>query len=900
MKKILLFLLTILFVSSTASAYTYSGYTSPFNPTGTSSVTVNPDKTLNINGRTLFPQIMYTVCDVYSMTESQCFSNLNKMKNYTADMAGSGFGSKANRPYDPLPYYASTKVGVIPLAYYHYPVISPNLFGYHGRYDEPDISLYNKMKSDYDLIKSQDKNHIVITSVWHTGKNWETASDVIIFGSYIYRNLFINHPTPREKAQYNYEYMIKNNILIGYNNFDETKDPFWPIIQSLSGPDDAGALPTTKSESKALMYNAITMNVKGFAYWSYSFVGGTSGGLMNNQTKVDEHITLSDEINYLSDILVLPTKDYSWHYRKGNNVTFDKNFTYTLQGGEPSSPYNIYTEGNFNYMLKQNGSTYYLIVLNKDDRSISNVNITIRGLNGIMTATTLGLATAGSKPGRILPVINGTFTDSFAGLEPIVYEITSGGSNGGSTPEILSWGNTKTNNATLSFNIGIFEPITFNTSANQAITKWTWLKDDVQAGNTGSSYSTSWDSIGEKTIKVYGSNGNGSTSTTTWTITVNQINPSKFGVGGAAWDSAGTSSNVYIEDNRLKLGFWGENFDDGLYDWTTEEGNVVVVNKKLTMYGSANAHVSKIIGNHSNVAMFATWTETSYDGFKSFAIRSDTSRRSLDMNYWFSGRPTGNGLWIVKYGTDWVNINETGTFARTNGSTSFCVAKAYGNNLESYCSHDSYADALASLPVSHGTDSTFAYGNRIRLEGSFARNNDIVTFDNLRMIPTDSSGNLINSGSKTIYYDAGPNNQTSHVIFNTTTPANTNFTVSYRQKLTGAWIQIGNIYTGNQTIAIPGNRYQETEINITLSGNGSSFPEIESIEFITEHATNKKESPQHDVDENGIVDFNDLTLVSKHFNEIVSIPLSRFDVNKDGVVDILDISIVSKHIGEKS
>lgn len=467
-----------------------------------------------------------------------------------------------------------------------------------------------------------------------------------------------------------------------------------------------------------------------------------------------------------------------------------------------------------------------------------------------------------------------------------------------SAPIITDYNNTKTNDKSTSLDINTSESVTFSASANQTITTWKWYKDDIIADVNASSFNISWGSTGIHTLRVNGTNKNGATKTNTWTITINSLS-SIFGRGGNAWDAVGTLSNVYIEDSKIKLGFWGENFDDGLYDWTTSSGNVTVSNGKLNMYGtSGKAAILKTIGNHSDVAMFATWTETTADKPKEFVIRTDISRSSIDSGYWVSFLSDGNGAWIFQYnGTAWIYQNKSGTFPRTNNATSYCIEKGYGSTFKVYCSHISYANALGSAPVSQGTDTQFAYGNTIQLKALFNSSvlTDIVTWDNLRIITLDSSGNLINSGSKTVYYDAGVNNKTNSIRINATTPAKTNYTISYRQKNTGSWIPIGGTYTGNQTLYISGTKYQDTEINFTLFGNNTSFPEIERIEFIKEQLPEVNIYPRYDINENGIVDIDDLLIQSQYFNRIVSIPYPRYDVNMDGLVNILDSRIVAQH-----
>jgi len=113
----------------------------------------------------------------------------------------------------------------------------------------------------------------------------------------------------------------------------------------------------------------------------------------------------------------MPTRTY-YHYNNENTslVIITPNPTKSIYG---------YNMNRFSYILKQNGNTWYLFVVNKDINPIANVNISIQGLTGSMTARTIGLSEAGSIPGRTLPVTDGQFTDSFDGLAVHIYEIGS-------------------------------------------------------------------------------------------------------------------------------------------------------------------------------------------------------------------------------------------------------------------------------------------------------------------------------------------------------------------------------------------------------------------------------------------------------------------------------------------
>ncbi len=58
--------------------------------------------------------------------------------------------------------------------------------------------------------------------------------------------------------------------------------------------------------------------------------------------------------------------------------------------------------------------------------------------------------------------------------------------------------------------------------------------------------------------------------------------------------------------------------------------------------------------------------------------------------------------------------------------------------------------------------------------------------------------------------------------------------------------------------------------------------------------------PRYDVNENGVVDIGDITLIGQHFMEAVTAPYPRYDVNTDGVVNIIDITIACQHFGDNT
>ncbi|MDK2826172.1 MAG: hypothetical protein PWQ44_1352, partial [Methanolobus sp.] len=56
--------------------------------------------------------------------------------------------------------------------------------------------------------------------------------------------------------------------------------------------------------------------------------------------------------------------------------------------------------------------------------------------------------------------------------------------------------------------------------------------------------------------------------------------------------------------------------------------------------------------------------------------------------------------------------------------------------------------------------------------------------------------------------------------------------------------------------------------------------------------------PRWDVNEDGIVNVLDITLVGQNYGKTYTTELPRWDVNQDSTVNIQDLSIVSGHFGE--
>lgn len=382
------------------------------NPTTSSGVFVNPDKTLTMNGKKTFPLMMASLCTPGGIEQAnECLSNLKNTDVYDIN----AIGTHSSIYYKPLlPAHEETETYFVGRATtVENNVVKNNnyFFGYYQP-DEPLDSQHTDLVNTYKWLKVNDPNHVVITGIWKEAAKWLDTADILIFGLYPFKEIFIAEYGSRDRAIYGYETIVRNNL--GIDNFDNVNKPVWAVIQAVGCKDDGGVTTLSKTELRALQYTAITMNIKGLSYYSYSWTPNDCG-LIKDPQLITMYNNAAREIKALNDVLVLPTKDYSWEYRNGTQVSFSKTLTLDMWW---------MVRTNFNYMLKQDGNTWYLIVVNKDIRPISDVVITINGLSGIKTATTIGLPEAGSVPGITLPVNNGKFTDSFDGYGVKIYKIS--------------------------------------------------------------------------------------------------------------------------------------------------------------------------------------------------------------------------------------------------------------------------------------------------------------------------------------------------------------------------------------------------------------------------------------------------------------------------------------------
>lgn len=898
MNKILLFLtalILLLVMFTTASAVVIS---------------IDNDKVLNISGVRTFPVGIYHMCSPYHDNKNgyeSCEDSIAGLPNFTYSQRG--FPSD-NSYWDTNAQYF-TGAGI----YYTADSTPSNIgsrkndtyfLGYYQNPEEPTTpAAYSNLYSRYNTIKGTDSNHPVMVAMWTykpSGSTYNASqvADIVEEDVYAYKtNCGYTDRIMQSTNCANFYYFLddfifarertlKTNVLSlgGTNTIDGIPKPLYLVVEGhgmewVEGATTWRVIPENKL--RAYIYWAITAGYSGIDVWGYKYWGNgtTSYGLVSNATIRTYYNSFAGELTspYIQDVLLLPTLNYSWNYA----VTWDTKVTFSTN--PTRSAYGT-TGYGLTYRLKYNTTSnkYYLIVANKLNVSVSPT-ITISGLTGTQTATTMGITGTGSSaPNRHLTVISGVFTDTIDAYAGHIYEIASSNP----APIITSWGNTKTNNVSTSFSLNASESVTFNATANQTITTWNWYNDGQASGNNTNSYTVSFLVGGTKNISVSATNAKGISNLITWNISVPSTSSTdpKIGFGGVAFSSGNSNFNhtvVNKGDGKVTVGLFADNCNDGTSDWeksafTCKNGTL----NPLSSYSEAWQNVTE----YTNVSLLFKINEYTLNTWD-VDMRALHSRDSISKRYAIVRNSSSNYLHIQVYNGTWNWVNST-TWERPIGVPQYYIFDLNGNNINVYTSNVSFSDSRNSLKLSW-TDSLYPSGDYIVFAG---RSN--MSYDDIRLIQYNRF-----SGSLDVNYDAGANNQTNSIIINATTPTSTNYTVSYRQKFTGLWIPLGETYTENQTLSFTGTKYQDTEINITLFGNGTSFPEIETIEFIREQAASSNVYPRYDVDENGIVDMDDLTLVGQHFNEIVSIPYPRYDVNLDGLVNIDDITIVGQHFGEK-
>ena len=304
---------------------------------------------------------------------------------------------------------------------------------------------------------------------------------------------------------------------------------------------------------------------------------------------------------------------------------------------------------------------------------------------------------------------------------------------------------------------------------------------------------------------------------------------------GISWAGNSTMDNVTEDsgDSLVKVGVFADNFNDGNYNgW-------IVYSKPTTnasdgIWSASNGYL-KVSGGTT-----PRWHSIKYN---------TPLQQNISLMYDFNIIGTQEyaaQFWDIDSGKLWFNFLDINDPADTNyhlryeiGSETQVIENlgitpdvsnniAYGYKTQIFGGqYKFYLDNVLKNISSGNTRNT---PNKIGVGTYLLNANDEVRWDNIRALAVDSNGNEIISGNLTAWYDSGTGNEIYRLNVNATTPANTNYTVLYRQNGTGNFAQVGTVYTGNNTIALnPG--YRNTDVRVVLNGNQIATPELISITF---------------------------------------------------------------------
>ena len=299
--------------------------------------------------------------------------------------------------------------------------------------------------------------------------------------------------------------------------------------------------------------------------------------------------------------------------------------------------------------------------------------------------------------------------------------------------------------------------------------------------------------------------------------------------GSSNWGNT-TNDNMTIDggDQRIKTGLFRNNGNVSSFDtanssgtWSSSEGFI-----NITVPVIAGFSYLPIYQNFSNIFMV-------YDmkllpgGFGSifpFGRYSSTDNTYVFAVYLYSPANTMR----IRYrlaGTSYTIAESTSTVDSNIWYNNSWI-KMYGNNLSFF-----YNGVTITA-----TDSTFSDGKMV-----LASYDSPGSFDNIGILLVDNDGNIKTFGNTTHYYlDAGTGNVIGGYNISVTTPANTNYSLNYRDNVTKAeTIQFSNQTASNGWIngTITGTKYQIADFILTAYGNTTSTPEEIKFQAQTETAS---------------------------------------------------------------
>jgi len=283
------------------------------------------------------------------------------------------------------------------------------------------------------------------------------------------------------------------------------------------------------------------------------------------------------------------------------------------------------------------------------------------------------------------------------------------------------------------------------------------------------------------------------------------------------------NTSMNLGDGYTRVGIFGDNFDDNdLTGWTTTGGTHSVVDGVYKQEVDATVWV---VGRPTTFSYFHTTVIVAKCNVTDNATYVDQGM-AWGAATWASGtglsagRRENNDVWRL-YRDD--NIDDSDAITRTQNVWS--NIRLY-NKTSSYNYSSSY-DGASMSTTNSPTSQAYPY-----LLGSTYF---VQYWDDVRIIPLDSSGVVVETGNISSYYDAGIGYETYELHFNFTSIQN--HTDYYRENATGDYVLLGANQVGNKSYTVS-TAYQNTDIRSVVYNNLTESAGWISSTFKTQASSN--------------------------------------------------------------
>jgi PGF-pre-PGF domain-containing protein len=350
-------------------------------------------------------------------------------------------------------------------------------------------------------------------------------------------------------------------------------------------------------------------------------------------------------------------------------------------------------------------------------------------------------------------------------------------------PLVAFWGNTKTNNASLTLTVNTSEAVTFNATTNQAGNISWYMDGGFQFNNssaTDGNFTTSWNTTGSRTVTVNATNANGTGNTVTWNVTVvnafrvvNTSTSSPCAVGFANYSTLQSAINAASNGDTIIV-------CAGQYNES------ITVNKSVTITAN-NSTYDVTVNSSSNANDTITVTNSSVNiSWLNVQNATDPGRSGINVSNASYANLSNNWLTSNYYGIYLSNANNS-TLANNNASN---------NSGDGVYLNFSFSNTLMNNTASNNTDTgIFFYSST---------NNTIL--------------NSTANGTNQSYGIRIESNSTGNQIINNNFSSNTAYGMWSDNTSSFNWTVNGTSLVQNNSVMMNGNVTVQNGGNLTLSG----------------------------------------------------------------------------------